>query len=55
MDMSYATIHVDGVNKRLYSEKTSLYVVISQDKLDNHVGETPQESLVDRGSHSVDV
>ena len=34
--MSYATIPMDGGNKRLYSEKISPYVVSFQDKLDNH-------------------
>ena len=34
MDMSYATIPILNENKRLYSEKTSPYVVSSQ----NHLG-----------------
>ena len=36
MDMSYATIHVFGGNKRLYNEKRLAYVVSSQENPDNH-------------------
>ena len=36
MDMSYATIPMDGGNKRLYSEKISPYVVSDKDKVNNH-------------------
>ena len=37
MDMSYATIPMDGGNKWLYSDKISPYVVSIQDKPYNHV------------------
>ena len=36
MDMSYATIPMARGSKRLYNEKTSPFVVRSQDKLDDH-------------------
>ena len=36
MDMSYATIPMDGGSKRLYNEKISPYVVRSQYKPDDH-------------------